>query len=78
LLECHAVNSDAEDKVETLRLFLETADFRKLRSESEKQLIEGNSVRFIAYLKEQTLHYEMQVNHARKSYNKKGQNDSVI
>jgi hypothetical protein len=36
-----------EEKIELLRTFLETADFRKLRAESEKHLIEGKKVRFI-------------------------------
>jgi len=61
LLESKAGNSEVEAKSENLRLFLETADFRKLRSESEKQIIEGKSVRFIVYLKDSTLKYEMQV-----------------
>ena len=36
-----------EEKIELLRMFLETTDFRKLRAESEKYLIEGKKVRFI-------------------------------
>jgi hypothetical protein len=36
-----------EEKIELLRMFLETADFRKLRAESEKHLVEGKKVRFI-------------------------------
>ena len=81
LLESKADNSKMEEKLETLRLFLETADFRKLRSESEKQLIEGKSVRFTVYLKDQALKYEMhvmQVNYSRKFHHREGQNDSVI
>jgi len=50
LLESKTGNSEMEEKLETLRLFLETADFRKLRAESEKQLMEGKSVRFTVYL----------------------------
>ena len=61
LLESKADNSKMEEKLETLRLFLETADFRKLRSESEKQLIEGKDVRFTVYLKSRVLKYEMHV-----------------
>lgn len=30
-----------QQKLETIRLFLETADFPKLRVESERQLVEG-------------------------------------
>ena len=51
LLGSEAGNAETEDKLEILRLFLETADFRKLRSESEKQLMEGRSVRFTIYFK---------------------------
>ncbi len=81
LLEGNTRNSEAEEKLETLRRFLETADFRKLRSESEKQLLKGKRVRFMLYLKNLTLKYEMQViqvNPREKSPREKGQNDSVI
>ena len=44
-------NKKLEEKLEILRLFLETADFKKLRSESEKQLMEGRIVRFVVCLK---------------------------
>ncbi len=40
-----------EQRIELLRLFLETADFRQLRAESEKYLAEGKTVRFILTLK---------------------------
>lgn len=36
-----------EEKIELLRMFLETMDFRKLRAESEKYLVEGKAVKFI-------------------------------
>ena len=49
------------EKLETLRLFLESADFSKLRSESEKHLIEGRKVKFILYLEEGKPKYEMKV-----------------
>ena len=61
LLGSEAGNAEAEDKLEILRLFLKTADFRKLRSESEKQLIEGKNVRFTVYLEARALRYEMHV-----------------
>ena len=50
LLGSETGNTETEEKLEILRLFLETADFRKLRSESEKQLIDGRNVRFTVYL----------------------------
>jgi hypothetical protein len=75
LLESKAGNSEMEEKLEILRLFLETADFRRLRSESEKQLIEGKNVQFTVYLEARALKCEMQVmqvNHSVKSHNRKG------
>jgi hypothetical protein len=41
-----------KEKLEILRLFLEVADFKKLRAESEGQLMEGKRVRFVVYLEE--------------------------
>jgi len=48
-------------KAETLRLFLETADLRKLRAESEKQLLEGRRVRFRISAKDGAAKYEMDI-----------------
>ena len=48
-------------KLETLRLFLESADFNKLRSESEKHLVEGRKVKFILHLEEGKPEYEMKI-----------------
>ena len=49
------------EKLETLRLFLESADFNKLRSESEKHLVEGKGVKFILYLEKGMPKYEMKI-----------------
>ena len=44
-------NSEAlAEKIELLRLFLESADFSKLRAESEKWLSAGRGVKFILRL----------------------------
>jgi hypothetical protein len=51
---------DLEEKLEVLKLFLETGDFRKLRVESERMLIEGKNVKFIVYL-DKGVKCEMQV-----------------
>ena len=48
-----------EDKVELLRVFLESADFRKLRKESEKYLLKGQKVKFILYLEEGETKYRL-------------------
>jgi len=42
-------NKELEEKLEILRLFLETANFKKLRAESEKKLMEGKKVKFMVY-----------------------------
>jgi hypothetical protein len=49
------------EKLEILRLFLETADFEKLRSESEKQIVEGRSVRFVVYLEKGIPKYKVHI-----------------
>ena len=49
------------EKAEVLRLFLEGADLRKLRAESEKHLLEGREVKFIISIKEGELQYHMEV-----------------
>jgi hypothetical protein len=48
-----------EEKIELLRMFLETMDFRKLRAESEKHLIEGKKVKFILTSEKGKPRYEM-------------------
>ena len=50
-----------EQKIELLRMFLETMDFRKLRAESEKHLIEGKKVKFILTLEKGKPKYEMKI-----------------
>ena len=49
------------EKLEVLKLFLESADFNKLRSESEKHLVQGKRVKFILYLEEGKPKHEMKV-----------------
>jgi len=46
-------------KLNTLKLFLESADFNKLRSESEKHLVEGKRVKFILRLQKGNPEYQM-------------------
>jgi hypothetical protein len=48
-----------EQRIELLRMFLETMDFRKLRVESEKHLIEGKKVKFILTSAKGKPKYEM-------------------
>jgi hypothetical protein len=50
-----------EDRIELLKAFLESMDFRELRRESEKHLVEGKKVRFLIRWEENKPHYEMVV-----------------
>ena len=61
LLTVGEESEEIQEKVEALRLFLETADFKKLRRESEMHLVEGRTVRFVIYLKHGILKYDMRV-----------------
>jgi len=50
-----------EEKIELLKAFLESMDFKKLRSQSERYLAEGKKVKFVIYWKEGKPSYEMAV-----------------
>jgi hypothetical protein len=54
-------STELTEKAETLRLFLESADFNRLRAESEKHLVEGRKVIFIVHLDRGQPKYVMQV-----------------
>jgi hypothetical protein len=60
LLEKDA-DSELMEKAEILRLFLESADFNRLRAESEKHLVEGRKVIFIVHLDRGQPKYEMKI-----------------
>ena len=49
-----------------MRLFLESADFNRLRSESEKHLVAGNRVKFVLYLDKGKPKYEMKIDQGVK------------
>jgi RNA-splicing ligase RtcB len=59
------INQGAEEelveKAEILRLFLESADFNKLRAESEKHLLEGRKVKFLVHRERGRAKYEMKI-----------------
>jgi len=48
-------------KFEILRIFLEAMDFKRLRQESEKYLVEGRTVKFMFYLEDGAPEYQMRV-----------------
>jgi len=50
-----------EEKIELLKTFLESADFRRLRSDSETHLIQGKRVRFVIRWEQGKPSYEMAV-----------------
>jgi hypothetical protein len=50
-----------EEKIELLKAFLESADFKKLRSQSEGHLIQGKQVKFVICWKQGKPSYEMVV-----------------
>ena len=50
-----------EERIELLKAFLESTDFKQLRSQSERYLLEGRHVRFIVSWKEGKPSYEMVV-----------------
>jgi hypothetical protein len=53
--------SELQERLEILRLFLETTDFRQLRGEYEKYLTAGRRVRFILRREEDEPKYDMQI-----------------
>ena len=50
LLSAPEMSEKLQEKAEILSLFLQTADFKKLRSEYEKYLTGGQKVKFMIYL----------------------------
>jgi hypothetical protein len=52
---------ELSEKLETLRLFLESADFGDLRSQYEKYLEEGKKVQFSIYSKKGEINYKLTV-----------------
>ena len=54
-------DNELAQKLELLRLFLESYDFSQLRSEYEKHLQEGKEVRFKLYLADNKPEYEITI-----------------
>jgi len=54
-------DKNLEEKIELLKAFLESMDFKNLRSQSEKYLVEGKKVKFVIRWKEGKPSYEMVV-----------------
>ena len=60
-------SKELEQRIELLKAFLESMDFKKLRRESESHLIEGKTVKFIIYWKQDKPSYEMVITEEGKS-----------
>ena len=61
LLAAELYSEEAERRLELLHLFLEKTDFKDLRRESEKYLVEGKQVKFTIYLEAGKPQYRMEV-----------------
>ena len=60
-LASEKVGSELVEKMELLRLFLQSADFRRLRAESEGWLSRGKGVKFVLSLEDGKLKTELVV-----------------
>ena len=58
LLFAEEVSNKLKEKAGILRLFIEAADFRKLRAQSEAHLLRGERIRFLVYLEGNTVKYD--------------------
>jgi hypothetical protein len=61
LLASGEYNRKLLEVVGLLKNFLETADFKKLRAESERHLVEGRHVKFVVYAEGRVPKYKMQI-----------------
>jgi hypothetical protein len=60
-MESGQEDKELEEKIELLKAFLESMDFKELRSQSERYLVEGNQVKFVISWKEGKPDYQMTV-----------------
>ena len=61
LLGTGEANKELQKRLEILKLFLQTADFKRLRKESEQYLLTGKKVKFVIYAEAGASKYIMQV-----------------
>jgi hypothetical protein len=52
-------NKELSERIELLRVFLETTDFKRLRRESEEHLVNGRTVKFVLHLENGIPRYKM-------------------
>ena len=60
-MESGREDKELEEKIGLLKAFLESMDFKKLRSQSEGYLVEGKQVKFVISWKEGKPSYEILV-----------------
>jgi len=58
-LQANKGDSESEEKIELLRGFLESADFRELRKQSEGYMLKGLKIKFILYRERGNTKYRM-------------------
>jgi hypothetical protein len=61
LLGTRQADKGLQKRLEILKLFLQTADFKRLRTESEHYLLTGKKVKFVIYTEGGAPKYIMQV-----------------
>ena len=66
-MESKQEDKKLEERIELLKAFLESMDFKKLRSQSEKYLLEGKTVKFVVCWKAGKPSYEMVITEEGKS-----------
>ncbi len=54
-----ADDAELEERLGLLRDFLETADFRELRGQSEEYLLRGKKIKFVLYREQDQLRYKL-------------------
>ena len=58
-MEDEQEDKELQQRIELLKAFLESMDFKKLRRESESYLIQGKTVKFVIYWESGKPSYEM-------------------
>lgn len=61
ILDLGEADIERTQKIEMMRVFLESTDFSKLRSEYEPSLVAGKRVTFTLRLMDDTTEYEMEI-----------------
>jgi len=60
-MEGGKIDKKLEERIELLKTFLESMDFKELRSQSERYLVEGKQVKFVIFWKDGKPSYDMVV-----------------